>query len=80
MMLYALQIFWKMLFYQFIKWGFVINLQDSCVANKMIAEKQCSIVCHVDDLKISHQDKNIVDHVINLLEWEFSKESPLTKD
>ena len=61
------------------KWGFVLNPYDSCVANKLFGEKKCTIVWHVDDLKISHQDKKVVDHVINLLELEFGKELPLTK-
>jgi len=56
------------------KWGFFINPYDSFMANKMIEEKQCTIVCHVDDLKISHQNRTVVDHVINLLELEFRKE------
>jgi len=41
--------------------------------------RECTIVWHVDDLKISHQDRTVVDHVINLLELEFGKEAPLTK-
>jgi len=36
--------------------GFRINPYDSCVANKVINGKQCTIGWHVDDLKISHVD------------------------
>jgi len=48
------------------------------VPNKTINSKQCTIIWHVDDLKISHIDKNIVEGVIRLLNEKFGKESPLT--
>jgi hypothetical protein len=75
----AALLFWKKLSSQLKKWGFVINPYDSCVANKIINGKQCTILWHVDDLKISHVDANVVTDVINLLESEFGKEAPLTK-
>ena len=59
------------------KWGFVINPKHSCVTNKMIEEKQFTIVWHVDDLKVSHQDRTVVEYVIDLLELDFKKEAPL---
>jgi len=34
----------------------------------------------IDVLKISYQDSNIVDHVIDLLDSELGKENPLTKE
>ena len=71
-------LFWKKLSKQLIKWGFVLNTYDSCVANKTINGKQCTILWHVDDLKISHVDPKVVDEVIALLESEFGKEAPLT--
>jgi hypothetical protein len=47
--------------------------------NKMINSKQCTIAWHVDDLKISHIDSTVVDHIIDLMDEEFGKETPLTK-
>ena len=44
--------------------GFKINPYDPCVANKCINEKQCTVCWYVDDTKISHEDKGVVDHVI----------------
>ena len=38
--------------------GFVINPYDSCVANKMINNKQFTVVRHVDDLKVSHSESS----------------------
>ena len=49
-----------------VSWGFTINPYDQCVANKQINGKQCTIVWHVDDLKIVRLNK------------KFGKESPLT--
>ena len=46
--------------------GFKLNPYDVCVANKMINGKQFTVVWHVDDLKLSHVDKNVVSKMI---EW-----------
>jgi hypothetical protein len=48
--------------------GFVLNKYDKCVANKMINGKQCTIIWHVDDLKISHVDMGVLDSIIDSLE------------
>ena len=48
--------------------GFKENAYDSCVVNKMINGKQCTITWHVDDLKISHVDSKVVDDIIKMLE------------
>jgi len=49
------------------------------VANKEINNSQCTIIWHVDDLKISHRESWVVDQIISLLEIEFGKEAPFTK-
>ena len=58
------------------KWidlGFVLNPYDQCVANKLINGKQCTVAWHVDDNKISHEDKNVVTEIIGTLEKFFGK-------
>jgi Reverse transcriptase (RNA-dependent DNA polymerase) len=75
----AALLFWKRLSSQLIEWGFTLNPYDTCVANKVIKGSQCTILWHVDDLKISHVDENVVTEIIDLLESEFGKEAPLTK-
>ena len=60
------------------KWGFTLNPYDSCVANKTINGKQCTVVWHVDDLKISHVDPDVVSQVISDLNSEFGDRDPLT--
>jgi hypothetical protein len=50
-----------------------------CVANKMINGKQCTIIWHMDDLKISHVYVGVLDSIIDSLEEKYGKEeAPLT--
>ena len=51
--------------------GFTINPYDKCVANKFINGKQCTIVWYVDDVKVSHVQKEVVDGVIKDIEQFF---------
>jgi len=55
--LQAALLFWKLLSETLQEWGFTLNPYDRCVANKNIQGKQCMIILHVDDLKISHKKK-----------------------
>ena len=48
-------------------WGFAINPYDECVANNTVNGKQCTILWHVEDLKISHVDSKVVDSVFGKL-------------
>ena len=74
----AALLFWKKLSASLKSRGFVINEYDWCVANKTINGKQCTIVWHVDDLKISHVDSNVVDEVIASLKEEYGKVGEMT--
>ena len=42
-----------------------MNPYDPCVANKVIKDKQCTIIFHVNDMKISHSDPNVVCSIID---------------
>jgi len=48
------------------------------VANKIIKGKQFTVLWHVDDIKISHVDTEIVTQVIDLMKEAYGKEAPLT--
>ena len=74
----AALLFWKKLSASLKSRGFIINDYDWCVANKMINGKQCTIVWHVDDLKISHVDPKVVDEVIASLKEEYGKVGEMT--
>lgn len=56
--------------------GFVLNEYDPCVANKIVNGKQLTLTWHVDDLKVSHVDKTVVDEFI---EWIQEKYGDVTK-
>ena len=49
-------LFWRLPSDTLIEWGFKLNKYDKCIANKIINRKQCTIIWHVDNLKISHVD------------------------
>lgn len=72
----AAKLWWKM-FSSFIvdEMGFELNPYDQCVANKEIQGTQCTMVWHVDDVKISHAKKEVVEEVIKQLEAKFGKMS-----
>jgi hypothetical protein len=74
----AALLFWKRLSYELKTLGFTVNPYDWCVMNKTINGKQCTVLWHVDDLKISHVEPNVVTQTIKQLETIFGAESPLT--
>ena len=64
----AALLFWKLLSKKLVLWGFEINPYDWCVANTTIDGKQCTILWHVDDLKISHVDPKVNTTMIGLID------------
>jgi hypothetical protein len=46
------------------------------VANRSLSGGQCTVLWHVDNLKVSHVDKKVVETIIELLNSEFGKETP----
>ena len=77
--LQAALLFWKDLSGYLTKtMGFTANKYDPCVVNKRINGKQCTILWHVDDLKISHVDPEVLEIIIGQLEARFGKTDPLT--
>jgi hypothetical protein len=51
--------------------GFIINPFDPCVANKIIEGEQMTICFHVDDCKLSHRKKKVMDTMIEYLREEY---------
>jgi len=75
----AVLLFWKDLTGVLVgEMGFELNPYDACVANKMINGEQCTILWHVDDLKISHVDSKVNDMILDKLNERYGKEGPLT--
>ena len=73
--LQAALLFWKLLSNTLKEWGFKINEYDQCVANKTVNGRQCTVIWHVDDLKISHVDKKDVKDIIVLLKKNWKRKS-----
>ena len=69
----AARLFYDQLIDTLKSWGFSLNDYDRCVANKDINGHQCTIVWHVDDLKISHVDPDVVTDIINKLNDRYRK-------
>ena len=42
------------------EWGFEMNPYDECVFNKVMNGAHCTILYHVDDLKILHRDLSVI--------------------
>jgi hypothetical protein len=76
----AALLFWEHLSSKLMLWGFEVNPYDRCVANKMIEGTQCTVVWHIDDLKISHVNKDVVTDIIGLLQNVYGKLTPLTEN
>jgi hypothetical protein len=71
-------LFWKELSNTLEGWGFECNPYDWCVMNKMVDGKHCTILWHVDDLKISHVDSKVVDTVLGDVNEKYGKEASIT--
>ena len=76
--LQAALLFWKLLSDTLQEWGFKINAYDQCGANKNIEGKKCTVLWHVDDLKISHISQHVVEDILRKLTEKFGQDSPLT--
>ena len=68
-------LFYKKLVKDLTDIGFEVNPYDPCIANMMVDGKQLTVTWHVDDLKISHQDKAVVDEFI---QWICNKYEDVT--
>ena len=70
-MLQSALLFYKKLRGDLEKEGFKVNPYDPCTANKMINGAQCTVVWHVDDLKVSHRDPKVIDKFIKWVSHKY---------
>ena len=76
-MLQAALLFWqKLSIFLTEKHGFVQNEYDWCVINKIVSGKQCTVAWYVNDIKMSHKTKQVLEDLLALLNNEFGKEAP----
>ena len=77
--LQAALLFWENLSgYLVEELGFVRNPYDGCVVNKIVEGKQCTIIWHVDDLKLSHVKQSVLEDIVSRLNERYGKETPVT--
>jgi hypothetical protein len=57
-------LFWRKLSKTLEDWGYERNPYDWCVMNKTVNGKQCTVLWHVDNLKMSHVDLKVIDELI----------------
>ena len=60
------------------EWGFEQNFYEPCCWNAMIEGKQCTIVFHVDDLKLSHMCPIVVSNIIKKFDKAYATIDKLT--
>ena len=71
-------LFWGKLSKSLEEMGYQINEYDLCVMNKIIDNKQCTIFWHVDDLKTSHVDPDIISSFLADIDAEYGKIATMT--
>ena len=59
--------------------GFTQNEYDMCTFNKMVNGEQITVQFHVDDLKVSHKERSVLEDFLNELRNEFRQEDELTE-
>ena len=57
--------------------GFILNPYNTCVANCMIKEKQCTNLQHMNNLKFSHVDPAVVTDIIWRLNDKYGQRTPM---
>jgi hypothetical protein len=53
--------------------GFELNPYDTCIANKLVDKKQCTVAWYVDNNKLSHVDLEVVTGVVDKINERFGK-------
>ena len=74
----ALLVWQKLSIFLTEKHGFMQNEYDWYVMNKMMSGRQCSVAWYVDDIKISHDNRWVLEDLLTLVNDKFGKEAPLT--
>ena len=57
------------------EWGFEMNPYNERTFNKVINGAQCTLLYHVNDLKISHQDLSVIQKMANQINCTFKTKS-----
>ena len=66
--IYPCPVQWTKLSESLEEMGYHRNEYDWCVINKMVNNKQCTILCQVYDLRISNFDPGVLSTVISVID------------
>ena len=69
-------LFWRKLTKKLVEWVFEVNPYGWCITNKKLRGKQCTITWHMNNLKILHMEKTVLDEYITQLDDEFGTHGP----
>ena len=58
--------------------GYQINEYDWCVMNKIIDDKQCTIIWYVNDPKTSHVNPAVISSVLDYIDAEYENIAKIT--
>jgi hypothetical protein len=72
-LLESAMLFYKRLVMDLQQYGFKLNPYEPCVANKVVNDKQMTVSWHVDDLKVSHAEKAVVDDFLVWIQQTYGK-------
>ena len=72
----ALLVWQKLSIFLTEKHGFVRNEYDWCVVNKMMSGQQCTVAWYVHNIKMSHENQQVLEDLLMLLNDKFGKEAP----
>ena len=61
------------------EYGFVINLYDPCVVKRWTYGGQPTVVGHVDDMKVSHKNREEVTKLTNYINGIYGEEIPVAR-
>ena len=71
-------LFWWKLTDKLVVRGYKTNPYNWCIVNKIIQVRQCTLLWHVDGLKILHFSKEVLEEESYLINNELGQEAPLT--
>ena len=57
--------------------GFIFNPYNQCIINKTINGLQCTIIRHINKLKVFYQDPNVIKDVVMGLNSKFGNKKPV---
>ena len=72
-------IYYRKLLKELREYGFVINSYDPCAEKKLTGRGQLTVAWHVNDMKVSHKNREEVKEFIEYMKGIYGEEIPVTR-